>query len=262
MKTLNIITPIYNTHDLCIRMINSFLNSDCSFKFKFFFIDDSCPDNLTKNKFNNMISKIGFKYHYHINSKNIGASASRNVGFRLLSVGDKCIFFDSDDIWEKNINFLISQLLDLLEDCDFVFTPVKSKRNAFRLVNYANKIIELKKFLLLDYGKGERLIAMKKKERNTDPFLDKFIGSEITGLYNYGTKINSFAIFYPHIIREYRDDNYHSIMKNLKNINLVNSTLDSFFILFRLSLINRDINMLFFSLLRIIKWGFLKIIYS
>ncbi|APJ04595.1 glycosyltransferase family 2 protein [Silvanigrella aquatica] len=129
---VSIIIPIYNDEDVIPRLINEVLihykNSEL---YEVIFIDDKSSDNsidiLNKLLLNNSYSN----YKLILNQKNIGASATRNVGCKNAK-GDYVAFLDSDDAWHKdkiNIQIKLMQQTNsfISGTCHAIISPNRLK---------------------------------------------------------------------------------------------------------------------------------------
>lgn len=96
MKDLvSIIIPVYNGEETIERAVRSVAVQTYN-NLQILIVDDCSTDN-TSNIIKRMAEEDS-RIHYHINSKNLGVSATRNLACNLAQ-GDYIAFLDSDDEW-------------------------------------------------------------------------------------------------------------------------------------------------------------------
>lgn len=97
---LSVIVPIYNTEKFLSKCIDSIINQTLQKKIEIILINDGSTDN-SHNICLKYIEKYPEKIKY-INNKNIGCSATRNLGIEIAQ-GEYIAFVDSDDYIEKTM---------------------------------------------------------------------------------------------------------------------------------------------------------------
>nr|BFD31229.1 hypothetical protein GTC16762_08470 [Pigmentibacter ruber] len=121
---ISIIIPIYNDEEIIPRLVDEVLIhfNDINL-FEIIFIDDKSTDNsvgmlntlLRKNNFNN--------FKIILNSQNLGASATRNIGCKNAK-GDYLAFLDSDDAWHKD---KLNIQINLMQETNSYISGTKHK---------------------------------------------------------------------------------------------------------------------------------------
>ena len=160
---ISVIVPIYNTEKFLKKCIESILNQTLQ-EIEIILINDGSTDNS-----HNICLEYAGKYPKkikYINNKNIGCSATRNLGIELAE-GECIAFVDSDDyiektmyeeLWnekeENNSDIVVCGMtyVNLLEKTENISIPqIKIKNDYFkhqnRIANVYNKIF--KKDLIL-----------------------------------------------------------------------------------------------------------------
>lgn len=127
---ISVIVPIYNTEKFLRKCIESIVNQTLQ-EIEIILINDGSTDN-SHNICLEYAEKYPEKIRY-INNKNIGCSATRNLGIKLAQ-GEYIAFVDSDDYIEPN---MYKEMYDLIikNNFDLVITGIK----------YLKKEIEFRK---------------------------------------------------------------------------------------------------------------------
>jgi teichuronic acid biosynthesis glycosyltransferase TuaG len=160
MKPLiSIIIPFYKKKDYIDQTVNSIFKQ--SYKnFELILIYDD-PDKSDLKYVKKILKKIKRK-KIIINSHNIGAGLSRNLGI-LKAKGRYISFIDGDDIWKKDK--LKNQILFMLDKkLDFCFTSysIINKKNTIIKFIKAKKYIDYKD-LIKSCDIGLSTVMLKKK---------------------------------------------------------------------------------------------------
>jgi len=167
MELISIILPYYKKRKFISKTINS-IKKQTYKKFELLIIYDD--QDLTDLIFLKKITKKDNRIKIILNSKNIGAGYSRNVGINN-SKGSYLAFLDSDDIWKKNkifdqLNFMKKnkynithtsyiiidkdnnkigsrhaknlELKDLLRSCDIGLSTVMIKKKTLKKFRFPN----------------------------------------------------------------------------------------------------------------------------
>ena len=95
---VSIITPVFNTQKFLSETVRSVLNQTYG-EWELLLIDDQSTDESYKLACE--FAEIDKRIRVLKNPKNLGVSATRNVGVQI-SRGDWIAFLDSDDFWESN----------------------------------------------------------------------------------------------------------------------------------------------------------------
>ena len=129
MLKVSVIVPAFNKYNFTRKTITSIINQTYK-EIEIILIDDGSNDDTykLKHEFKNSI-----KYYY---TKNIGASAARNLGIKK-STGDYLSFIDCDDIYEPRKIETSIGILKANPSYDFVYTDVY-------LINEKDDIIKIK----------------------------------------------------------------------------------------------------------------------
>lgn len=144
---VSIIVPIYNTEKFLRKCIESIVNQTLQ-EIEIILINDGSTDN-SHNICLEYAEKYCEKIRY-INNKNIGCSATRNLGINLAK-GEYITFVDSDDYVEKEIydlmykkgieekaDIIISGFKYIFSDREHMFVP-KFKGNLYDYLDVRNK---------------------------------------------------------------------------------------------------------------------------
>lgn len=94
---LSVIIPVYNAERYIIETVDSILEQDLE-DFEIILIDDGSTD----NSYSIIEQYLGFENVRIYHQENQGATVARNRGIRE-SVGKYILFFDADDVLEKNV---------------------------------------------------------------------------------------------------------------------------------------------------------------
>ena len=134
-----VITACYKFREKIDKYVESFNNAfnnsdirDKDINFRFLFVNDDPGTDLSlKKSVSKLVSSKKVKYSIHSNKENMGVTYSRNWAairiFELFSPSltkkDRIIYFDCDDIWDKDAINILYSLRD--NKSDFVFLPVE-----------------------------------------------------------------------------------------------------------------------------------------
>ena len=113
--TFSVITPIYNVEAYLEEAIRSIENQTIGFEknVQLILVNDGSPDDSYK-----ICEKYSAKYPdnvLYIEKENGGVSSARNEGLKH-AVGTYIIFFDGDDMWEKNALLRIAKFFEDSDD--------------------------------------------------------------------------------------------------------------------------------------------------
>ena len=162
---VDIIIPVYNNRKYLVDALSSCIVQKYK-NFKIYIIDDNSDEPIE-----DVIKSFGsMNIEYIRNSKNLGPSASRNIGIKKGS-GDLVSFLDSDDIWTPDK--LLLSISEFKKDSNIGMTcgnyriwnersrlnkqfyrhPIVVDFNSLRRVNYvASGSVTVKRKVLDDVG--------------------------------------------------------------------------------------------------------------
>ena len=148
MKLVSIIIPYYKKRNYIHRAIKSILKQSYK-KFEIIIVyNDPDKNDLPYIK---KIKKIDKRIHLIINTSEVGAGHSRNIGIKKCK-GDFIAFLDSDDEWKKNkikiqLNFMKKKSISI-------------SHTSYEVINSKNKII--------GYRKANNLLSYKDLLKSCD----------------------------------------------------------------------------------------------
>ena len=148
MKLVSIIIPYYKKRNYIHRAIKSILKQSYK-KFEILIVyNDPDKNDLPYIK---KIKKIDKRIHLIINTSEVGAGHSRNIGIKKCK-GDFIAFLDSDDEWKKNkikiqLNFMKKKSISI-------------SHTSYEVINSKNKII--------GYRKASNLLSYKDLLKSCD----------------------------------------------------------------------------------------------
>lgn len=150
---LSVIVPTYNLEDFIIETLDSITNQKTAYSFEIIVIDDGSSDKTVDliNSYSQTHSNVKLLK----NTRNKGVSGARNTGI-LEAKGEWIAFLDGDDIW---LNNNIQQKLSAAE---------KSSNSEIISSGY------------IDWFYEEGLQTSSRSHVELTPFLQKFIGEEVT----------------------------------------------------------------------------------
>ena len=148
MKLVSIIIPYYKKRNYIHRAIKSILKQSYK-KFEIIIVyNDPDKNDLPYIK---KIKKIDKRIHLIINTSEVGAGHSRNIGIKKCK-GDFIAFLDSDDEWKKN---KIKIQLNLMQK-----KSISISHTSYEVINSKNKII--------GYRKANNLLSYKDLLKSCD----------------------------------------------------------------------------------------------
>jgi glycosyltransferase involved in cell wall biosynthesis len=196
--TLSIVVTFYKN----ISEVNEVIDSICKFvgssihKVEIILINDSADNSILDIKNEKSLNIKSFNLY-----KNLGVTGARNYGY-TKAISSLVLFFDSDD---RLISDSLDKVLDFINQniADIYF---------FRCLDENNKLIGLNQIGIekstspnFNYGKGERIICVKKN--NKLPFIEFLRGCENTGLLFYSIKCKKLSFCWADFpIRIYRNN--------------------------------------------------------
>jgi glycosyltransferase involved in cell wall biosynthesis len=248
---LHIVTPIYRSYKLCIRMVQSLNQIPARHLPNLILIDDT-EHEFKDHSFENIVKGIyKGKVSFINNDKNYGVSYSRNKGFETVPIGETIVFFDSDDMWIPNNYFTFLSHLSRFQSIDLLLFSTDNLR--IGTVSHKHIVMPVTKLLRIDYGLGERLLVINKKD-HAHPFIDYLNGFEITSLFKWGVVRSRTAVYCPVSVRAYTSDNVHSLSKRAKTYNRCKESVVGFYYLGISAISAKDTLMSIFAAKRVLKW--------
>lgn len=146
---VSVIVPIYNTEKFLKKCIDSIVNQTLE-EIEIILINDGSTDNS-----HNICEEYSKKYPQkirYINNKNIGCSASRNLGMSLAQ-GEYIAFVDSDDYIDKemyqemyekarkeDLDIVVCGIKTTTFDKNLINSLPKFSKNYYSLLSYRGKI--------------------------------------------------------------------------------------------------------------------------
>ena len=119
MIKFSIVVPFYNTYDLIERTLKSLLDQSYK-KFECILINDCSTDN--SELYIKKLIRDDKRFILCKNTTNLGAGKTRNVGLKNAK-GQYVLFLDSDDWWDKDRLFYLSNYLKKNKLKKFLFSP-------------------------------------------------------------------------------------------------------------------------------------------
>lgn len=206
MTSFTVVIPAYKASNYIPRLVESMKRASATTPFDVVFVDDGGNDGIDWESIRFKLFECDKILDVVLlrNTKNRGVTYSRNRGY-LLSKSEYIIFMDSDDLFIPNSIDSIAQALRDSRDVDIaLFSTQYSSRSQCQSDNPS--------CLIDDYGRGERLVVVK-KNINALPFCGPLRGHEFYGLLrfllNTGGKVKTFST----IVREYTTDNENSLSR-------------------------------------------------
>ena len=210
---LSIIIPIYKSYKLVRRALSSIsIPKDSSLKVKIVLIDDTPGEVASRSSYlQNMVREYpNLDFVILVNRKNRGVTFSRNRAVSNVH-SDFYIFLDSDDTLRE----------DAIETAQNVLSKYSKNYGVFLFRTDKNHAIATKEgkanLLLKDYGSGERLVVVRSGRGL--PFCGSLRGHELVGLLRFCEKNDFKVVLDGNILRDYHDDNLHSISTGTEFIN-------------------------------------------
>lgn len=118
MRKVSVIIPTYNRVHMVTQAIESILTQSYE-DFEIIVVDDGSTDN-TQEVISRYVELHPQKIHY-IFKQNGGCASARNAGIKAAT-GDFVAFLDSDDLYEPRKLELQVELLNMEQDCGFVYS--------------------------------------------------------------------------------------------------------------------------------------------
>lgn len=267
---VSVIIPIYNTEKFLRKCVDSIINQTLQ-EIEIILINDGSTDN-SHNICLEYTEKYPEKIRY-VNNKNMGCSATRNLGIKLAQ-GEYIAFVDSDDyvdkdMYEKLYLKTIKNKLDivmcgilyhnLIEKVNYSVSPTKVinyyeyYKDSILIASPVNKIFKknlIKENEILfptNTHQGEDLVFCFKClyfTRNVDYINKNFYHYQLHGrnsVFNLERKkdiILSFNEIYNFLLKNKNHDKYLSeIFYNLLNIHVIRSM---FFLLLNKNIVSKD----------------------
>ncbi len=119
MIKFSIVVPFYNTDELIERTLKSLLDQSYK-KFECILINDCSTDN--SELYIKKLIRDDKRFILCKNTTNLGAGKTRNVGLKNAK-GQYILFLDSDDWWDKDRLFYLSNYLKKNKLKKFLFSP-------------------------------------------------------------------------------------------------------------------------------------------
>jgi glycosyltransferase involved in cell wall biosynthesis len=210
ITNIHVVVPVYQSYGFLNRLFTSLNVASVvgGVYWRLIFIDDSPEASFDWqaliHKFETE-NEVFDEIQYFVNRKNRGVTYSRNFAYSKCASGF-CVFFDSDDEALPNtLDNIAREVLSL----DPRYNVLLMATNASTMQQKA--ISTLDYFgLILDYGKGERLVIVR-VVKNLKPFFGALRGSELAGLISFLVNSQAGVTCSQVVVRRYMSDNNFSI---------------------------------------------------